>query len=130
MKYRLLIPLITGSFVVLLNGCYVGPHRGYVGVSGPVVSVNAGMVFDADLGVFVFRDHPNHYFYEGRYWRHDRGQWYFSAQMRGPWSVRNTSRHPLPPGLARHYGEHYEESQYQHDRERFRDHDHDREHER
>ena len=61
--------------------------------------------FDANLGVYVVVDLPNHYFFNDRYYRFHRGYWYYSRDLNGKW--RHYKGRKLPPGLAKKYG--YEE---------------------
>ena len=57
--------------------------------------------WNASLGVYVIMDMPNHYFYNGDYYRYHRGQWYYSRDMKKRW--RHYDERKLPPGLAKKY---------------------------
>jgi len=57
--------------------------------------------WNASLGVYVIMDLPNHYFYNGDYYRYHRGQWYYSRDMKKRW--RHYDERKLPPGLAKKY---------------------------
>ena len=60
---------------------------------------DAKLVFDSGLGVYLVVDLPDHYFLEGRYFRHHKGGWLVSATLEGPWVVGKSK--DLPPGLRK-----------------------------
>ena len=60
---------------------------------------DAKLVFDTGLGVYLVVDLPDHYFFEGRYFRHHKGGWLVSAKLEGPWVVGKSK--DLPPGLRK-----------------------------
>lgn len=55
------------------------------------------LVYDAELGVYVAPDLPHHYYRDGWYLRFDRGSWFASTHLDGPWQPRSESA--LPAGL-------------------------------
>jgi len=65
--------------------------------------------FDANLGVYVILDLPNHYFFNDRYYRFHGGHWYYNRDLNGKW--RPYQARKLPPGLMKKY-EHEERRQH------------------
>ena len=57
--------------------------------------------YDANLGVYVVLDLPNHYFYNDHYYRFHSGHWYYSRDLDEHW--RRYDERKLPPGLAKKY---------------------------
>ena len=55
------------------------------------------LVFDTGLGVYVVVGHPDHYYYDGYFYRLTGGVWEVSLRFDGGWAVR--AGKPLPPGL-------------------------------
>lgn len=55
------------------------------------------LVYDSELGVYVVIGFPNHYFYEGHYFRLGGEDWEISMHIEGPWIV--AANDVLPSGL-------------------------------
>lgn len=55
------------------------------------------LVYNAELGVYVVIGFPNHYFYEGHYFRRDGEAWEISMHIKGPWII--AAHDVLPSGL-------------------------------
>ena len=55
------------------------------------------LVYDSGRGVYVVVELPNHYYYEGRYYRILANQWQAAINIDGPW--KPISEESLPPGL-------------------------------
>ena len=55
------------------------------------------LVYDSGRGVYVVVELPNHYFFEGRYYRILGNQWQAAIHVDGPW--QSVSEESLPPGL-------------------------------
>ena len=55
------------------------------------------LVYNSELGVYVVIDFPNHYFYEGHYFRLGGKNWEISTHINGPWIV--AANDVLPCGL-------------------------------
>jgi hypothetical protein len=55
------------------------------------------LVYNAELGVYVVIGFPDHYFYEGHYFRRDGEDWEISMHIKGPWII--AANDVLPSGL-------------------------------
>ncbi len=55
------------------------------------------LVYNSKLGVYVVIGFPNHYFYEGHYFRLGGEDWEISMNIEGPWRV--AGKEVLPSGL-------------------------------
>lgn len=55
------------------------------------------LVYDSGRGVYVVLELPNHYFFEGRYYRILGNHWQVGIHIDGPW--QSVSEKSLPPGL-------------------------------
>ena len=55
------------------------------------------LVYNSKLGVYVVIGFPNHYFYEGHYFRLGGEDWEISMNIEGPWIV--AAQEGLPSGL-------------------------------
>ena len=55
------------------------------------------LVYNSKLGVYVVIGFPNHYFYEGHYFRLGGEDWQISMHIEGPWIV--AAKDVLPSGL-------------------------------
>lgn len=55
------------------------------------------LVYDSGLGVYVVVELPNHFYFEGRYYRHGESQWEIGVHVDGPWEV--VVEDSLPKGL-------------------------------
>jgi hypothetical protein len=59
----------------------------------------ATLTFDSQLGVYLVLDHPDHFYFDGRFLRVHRGSWQVSASLGGPWTPYPSAS--LPPGLRK-----------------------------
>ncbi len=55
------------------------------------------LVYDSGLGVYVVVELPNHFYFEGHYYRHRESQWEIGVHVDGPWEV--VVEESLPKGL-------------------------------
>ncbi len=55
------------------------------------------LVYDSGRGVYVVVDLPNHYYFNGRYYRRGEVQWEAGVNIDGPWEF--VSEDALPKGL-------------------------------
>ena len=55
------------------------------------------LVYDAGLGVYIVVGWPNHYFYDGHFYRHRQGHWEESREFNDHWHRPPSGR--VPPGL-------------------------------
>ena len=55
------------------------------------------LVYDSGLGVYVVVELPNHFYFEGHYYRHGETQWEIGVHVDGPWEV--IAEKSLPKGL-------------------------------
>jgi len=55
------------------------------------------LVFDTQLGLYVVVGHPDHYYYDGHFYRLTGGVWEVSLRFDGGWGPKLAK--PLPPGL-------------------------------
>jgi len=76
-------------------------------------AAEAGLVFDAALGVYVVVDVPDHYFWDGVYLRVENGRWYSSVDLDGGhWEPRSEAK--LPPGLAKRHKDNWGKAGHKH----------------
>lgn len=59
------------------------------------------LIFDSYLGVYVVSGWPQHYWWDGHFYRYRSGIWHRHAgpRLKGPWKPAPPRR--LPPGLTR-----------------------------
>ena len=120
---KILLTMAMVCAVLAASGCVAYPaHRGAVYPPPPRAPAPGyhqeyrghDLRYDANLGVYVILDMPNHYFYHDNYYRYHRGRWYYSHDLKEHWRTYDERR--LPPGLARKY--HHDKDE----RDRNRDH--------
>lgn len=58
------------------------------------------LVFDSGLGVYAVVDFPDHFYYEGKFYRNLGAGWEISVTFGGSWSV--TASSAIPVGLHKH----------------------------
>lgn len=58
---------------------------------------NVEIVYDSSIGLYVVVGHPDHYYYDGYYYRLHDGLWEMSLEFDGNWKI--ASENSLPSGL-------------------------------
>lgn len=66
------------------------------------------LVFDDGLGVYTVAGYPDHYYFEGRYYRWYGGAWQFSFELGDGW--RGCDAHVLPGRLSHRHSKHAKHS--------------------
>jgi len=93
-----------------LGGCVAAPPPRDRGYAPPPYAPAPGyhqiyrghdIRYDANLGVYLIVDMPNHYFFNDNYYRYHEGRWYYSRDLEKHW--RHYDERKLPPGLAKKY---------------------------
>ncbi len=69
------------------------------------------IVFDRSLGCYVVRDHPGHYFFDGRFYSYRDGSWYGASRVAGPWMAARAQA--LPARLRENYGQRVREAAHE-----------------
>jgi len=107
-KKRLVITMSVAVFAGA--GCVAAPaHRGSVYAPPPYAPAPGyhqmyrghDIRYDANLGVYIVMDLPNHYYFDDNFYRYHSGRWYYSHDLEKHW--RHYDGHKLPPGLAKKY---------------------------
>jgi hypothetical protein len=68
------------------------PAHGYRHKHGKAV-----LVYESRLGVYIVHGYHGHYFYDGNYYRTQKGGWQISVEIGGPW--KNVSETKVPKRL-------------------------------
>ncbi len=112
MKFKILSMVILVCMLLMLVSCRsfsigIGSGRKYGHKPGPPPHAPAHgyrhkyrdveLVYDSGLGVYVIIDFPDHYYFNGHYYRRGEIQWEVSANLEGPWEF--ISYYELPKGL-------------------------------
>ena len=113
------VPVLTVAVLALLvSGC-VHDHHHHRHTRADVHRTQQDgvvMIFDRSLGCYVVRDHPGHYFFDGRFYRYRDGSWYGASRVTGPWVAARAQI--VPSRLRENYGQRVREAVQERNEER------------
>ena len=119
------VPVLAFAVLALLvSGCVHHRHHRHTRTHvlrahhhGEITHHNGVVIiFDRSLGCYVVRDHPGHYFFDGRFYRYRVDSWYGASQVAGPWVAAQVQA--LPAGLRENYGQRVRKAAHERNAER------------